>query len=466
MSARVPADTVSAPVTPFAGWTRDSKGRRVPLESAPHVGGFAPPGTGKTRRWLAQSAVLWPGPAFVSSSKDDLMQMVASRRAGPVALLDLRPINAPLYPNDFVAYRFDPTALISNLDEAKATAQSLLSTSAVALSGSAFRGNTDSGPWDQLAFAPLTCLLFAASPVGTGLGMDWALEASENLEAPGHGGAYQTTVEPGWAAAAAWTGDRLFEARVRAVLGMDAKQRDSVRMTVTKVLTAWLLTASRDGSLPALELSFFDDGDATLYLLSPADGTVAAQAIVLMDQLINRQRTKVAQREQYHRIGLFLDEITNTPIPRLPQYLAESRGLGCAICFAAQAGSQLDAVYGPLQGKAIREVTPAALVMYGSHERELMESAAFWSGKATRSQQSYDHRSDGKTTSRHFGNALEPAELLPGSTSEARLIPRGTAGEMVELIDWDEFVHYLDELRTARLGRTGQTSDLIRQASS
>jgi type IV secretory pathway TraG/TraD family ATPase VirD4 len=133
--------------------------------------------------------------------------------------------------------------------------------------------------------------------------------------------------------------------------------------------------------LPALVLSFFDDADATLYLLSPADGTVAAQAIVLMDKLINRQRTKVAQWEEFSRIGLFLDEITNTPIPRLPQYLAESRGLGCAICCAAQSGSQLDAVYGPLQGKAIRDVTPAALIMYGSHERDVMESAAFWSGK-------------------------------------------------------------------------------------
>jgi hypothetical protein len=82
----------------------------------------------KTRKWLAQSAVLWPGPAFVSSSKDDLMQMVASRRGGPIALLDLRPISAPFYPQDFDAYRFDPTALITSLDEAKATAQSLLST--------------------------------------------------------------------------------------------------------------------------------------------------------------------------------------------------------------------------------------------------------------------------------------------------------------------------------------------------
>ena len=451
MAVACSTDGYRRPVTPFAGWTRDGKGRLVPLESAPHVGGFAPPGTGKTRRWLAQSAVLWPGPAFVSSSKDDLMQMVASRRGGPIALLDLRPVTAPFYPNDFVDYRFDPTALIAGLDDAKATAQSLLSTSAVALSGSAFRGGADPGPWDQLAFAPLTCLLFAASPAATRLGMDWTLEASENLDAPGLNGRYQTTFDPGWAAAAAWTGDRLFEARVRAVLGMDAKQRDSVKMTVTKVLTAWLLTAQRDRSLPALDLSFFDDADATLYLLSPSDGTVAAQAIVLMDQLINRQRTKVAQWEEFSRIGLFLDEITNTPIPRLPQYLAESRGLGCAICFAAQAGSQLDAVYGPLQGKAIRDVTPATLIMYGSHERDVMESAAFWSGKATRSHQSYDHNSDNKNTNRHFGNALEPAELLPRNTGEARLIPRGTPGEMVELIDFDEFVQYLDELRAARL---------------
>ena len=86
-----PAGEYRPPITPFAGWTRDAKGLLVPLESAPHVGGFAPPGTGKTRKWLAQSAVLWPGPAFVSSSKDDLMQMVASRRGGPVCRLTRSP---------------------------------------------------------------------------------------------------------------------------------------------------------------------------------------------------------------------------------------------------------------------------------------------------------------------------------------------------------------------------------------
>jgi hypothetical protein len=44
-------------------------GRLVPLETAPHILGLAPPGTGKTRRWLAPSAVLWPGPAVVSSAR-------------------------------------------------------------------------------------------------------------------------------------------------------------------------------------------------------------------------------------------------------------------------------------------------------------------------------------------------------------------------------------------------------------
>jgi type IV secretion system protein VirD4 len=421
----------------------------VPLETAPHIGAFAPPGTGKTRKWLSQSAVLWPGPALVSSSKDDLMQMVASRRYGPAALLDLRPVAAPYYPSDLQPYRFDPTAWIANLEDAKAVARTLLSTSSVALSGSSFR-SSDPGPWDDLAFAPLTCLLYAASPTLTGLGIDWVLEAAEDVTRPDPWPAQMTT-NASWVTAALWCANPLFEARVRSVLDMEPKQRDSVKITVTKVLTAWLQTIDRDKDLPALDNAFLDDPTATIYLLTPFDGTVAAQAITLMERLIDRQRVKVAQWEEFSRLGMFLDEITNTPLPRLPQFIAESRGLGVSLCFAAQAGEQLDAIYGPLQGAAIRAVVPASLLMYGSHEKDLMESASFWSGKTTRSQQSYDHSMDSTSTSRNFGNALEAEELLPPNDSFARLLVRGTPGKMVRLIDWTEFVRYLDELRAARL---------------
>jgi type IV secretory pathway TraG/TraD family ATPase VirD4 len=176
----------------------------------------------------------------------------------------------------------------------------------------------------------------------------------------------------------------------------------------------------------------------------------APLAVTLMEQLIRRQRIKVAQWEEYPRIGMFLDELPNTPLPKILQYFAEARGLGVSICAAAQASSQLDVVYGALPGRAIRDVVPATLIMYGAHEEELMRSAAFWAGKTTRSHQSYGHNLDDSTTSRQFGNALEPEELSPRNMGQARLLVRGIPGQMVELIEWTEFVKYLDELRGAR----------------
>jgi type IV secretion system protein VirD4 len=440
-------------VTPFGGWVADAKsGRLIPLETAPHILGLAPPGTGKTRRWLSQSAVLWPGPAVVSSSKDDLMQMVASRRWGEAMLLDLRPITPPRYPSAFTPCRYDPTALITTLEDAQAAAETLLSMSSVAFGGAQARPAVDNGMWESLAFAPLTCLLFAGSPAATGLGMEWVLEAAEDVEIPAKWPARgaQLSADPSWLTAALWCGHPLFEAWVRGVLSMADKQRDSVKMTVTKSLTAWLRTCIRDRNLSAFDPRFLDDAHATLYVLSPADGTVAPLAVTLMEQLIRRRRIKVGQWEEFPWLGLFLDELPNTPLPKILQYFAEARGLGVSICAAAQASSQLDVVYGPLQGRAIRDVVPATLIMYGSHEEELMRAAAFWGGKTTRSHQSYDHNRDDRNTARQFGNVFEPEELSPRNPGQARLLVRGTPGQLVELIEWTDFVKYLDELRGAR----------------
>src|SRR5882757_11344124 len=123
-------------------------------------------------------------------------------------------------------------------------------------------------------------------------------------------------------------------------------------MTVSKSLTAWLRTSIRDRDLPAFDPAYLDAADATLYVLSPSDGTVAPLAVTLMEQLVRRQRIKVAQWADYPRVGMFLDELPNTPLPKILQYFAEARGLGVSICAAAQASSQLDVVYGALQGRA------------------------------------------------------------------------------------------------------------------
>jgi hypothetical protein len=69
-------DEDRAPMTPFGGWVIENN-RSAPLRR--HRTSPPTPRPAPVRpAWLAQSAVLWPGPAFVSSSKDDLMQMVAS----------------------------------------------------------------------------------------------------------------------------------------------------------------------------------------------------------------------------------------------------------------------------------------------------------------------------------------------------------------------------------------------------
>ncbi len=217
-------------------------------------------------------------------------------------LLDLRPITPPYYPREFTCCRYDPTALITTLEDAQAAAEDVT--------------------------VPLR----------------WP---------------HQVSTEASWATAALWCGSTLFEARVRGILNMVDKQRDPVKMTVSKALTAWLRTSIRDRDLPTFDPSFLDEGGTTLYVLSPSDGTVAPLSVTLMEQLIRRQHVKVAQCEEYPRIGMFLDELPNTPLPKILQYFAEARGLGVSICAAAQASSQLDVVYGALQGRAIRDVVPA-----------------------------------------------------------------------------------------------------------
>jgi type IV secretion system protein VirD4 len=367
-------------------------------------------------------------------------------------LLDLRPIDAT-NPAQITSCRYDPTALIMTLEDAQAAAETLLGMSSVGFGGSQARPPADNGMWENLAFAPLTCLLYAASPAAIGFGMDWVLEAAEDVNVPLQW-PRQVTTDPSWVTAALWSGNTLFEARVRGILSMVDKQRDSVKMTVTKALTAWLRTSIRDRELPAFDPTILDEPGATLYLLSPADGAVAPLVVTLIEQLIRRQRAKVAQATNYPRLGMFLDELPNTPLPKILQYFAEARGLGVSICAAAQASSQLDVVYGALQGRAIRDVVPATLLMYGAHEEELMRSAAFWAGKTTRSHQSYDHNMDGTTTSRQLESVFEPEELAPRHPGQARLLVRGTPGRMVDLVEWVEFVQYLDELRHAAACRT------------
>lgn len=113
-------------------------------------------------------------------------------------------------------------------------------------------------------------------------------------------------------------------------------------------------------------MSLFDRPGATVCVLTAADATLAAQAITLMDHLINRQRDGGAlggvHSDRHLRIG-------RSPALRCLAGRTTRPSRKAWVC------------------RTIRDVTPVMLIMYGSHQRELMESSAFKAGKATRSDQ-------------------------------------------------------------------------------
>ncbi|MCH9736847.1 MAG: type IV secretory system conjugative DNA transfer family protein [Actinomycetia bacterium] len=423
--------------------------------SAAHCLISAPTETGKSRRILTPAATLWGGPAVVVSSKDDLMQLVMERRWGPKALIDLRPLRSPVYPDGLVPNIYDPTVTIDSPYEALTLAETIMQMSTVGL-GSGADQVSDGGVWESQAAGPLAAFLYAASPSPhcNGLGMDWVLKGVDNIDP-------KRISEPGWAQAAATCSEfPTIALGMRAIMEMDPRQRDSVAITMRKAITPWLRTSllSRPAAVPFTP-DFLDDPQATLFVLAPADGTVAGAAVTLLDSFVRRWTEKTSTRETMHRLLMVVDELPNTaPIPNLRKYVGEGRGLGINLMAAVQSSSQLDTVYGRDYADELRDIFPASLIMYGAREEQLLTAAENWSPLTTRRPQGF-HQADGhKNLNSDLGAMLRWQELLPQTPSHARLLIRGGVGVSVEIPDWSVFKHMYDQVTAAYLAKTGMKS--------
>ena len=428
------------PPTPFCGFLRDPQTNgRVIAESGPMVLVSAPTGTGKTRSVLAPAAVLWGGPAVVVSSKDDLFQLVAQRRYGPQALIDLRPDYDATYPG-VTAMSFDPTKMITTPDQAVTAANTMMQMSAVGM-GSGVDSVSDAGIWESNTEGPLAAMLFAAAQNGEG--MDWVLLAVDNMEWDED----KLPTAPGWQLAAIAVQDKpLFYNALRRTLDMDPKQRDSIALTMRKAVMPWMRLSLRGTQPEAFTAEFLDDPHATLFVLSSPEGAIAGAAVTLLEHLIKLWRAKTARKEMLHRLLVVIDEAANVaPMPALRRHVGEGRGLGVNLLLAVQASSQFDTVYGSAYANELRDIFPAALILFGAPEMEMLRRAEEWSLLTTRRQESFDQASGAKTLSSHTDSTLDYRRLLPANPKKGRLLLRGTPGVETELIDWSEFVVLYDK---------------------
>lgn len=213
------------------------------------------------------------------------------------------------------------------------------------------------------------------------------------------------------------------------------------------------LTAIEQLDIHTFDFTILDDPDATIFLIAP-HGTVAGVAVALIDSIIQHFCRKAANHQLTHRLLLQLDAVCNaSPLPDLLQYCGESAGLGVNIQMTVQAPSHFDVVYGPKYADALRDMTPGWVIMYGAHERHLLEQASHWLGLATRRTESYEPHGGHRGQSSVFGQEIEWQEFLPQDLTEALLLTRGAAGQKVLIPDFDDFIAIYREAVTNRIQR-------------
>ncbi len=445
--------TYKPPPTPFCGFVRDPEtGRRKVAETKPMVLVSAPTETGKTRRVLAPAAVLWGGPVVTLSSKDDLFQLVSQRRYGPHALVDLRPDYEATYPGITVT-SFDPIKLITSPDRAVTMCNTMMQMSAVGM-GSSANSVTDAGIWEMNTEPTLSAILYAASLMSEGI--DWVLLAVDNMAWDDE----KLPTAPGWQSAAhAVQHIPVFYNAIRRTLDMDPKQRDSIALTMRKAVGPWMRLSLRGNHAEPFNPEFLDDPTATLSVLVSAEGSISGAAVTLLEELIKVWKGKTARNEMQHRLLIVIDEATNVaPMPALIRHVGEARGFGVNFVLAVQASSQFDVVYGGEYAKALREIFPAALILFGAPEMDILRRAEEWTPLTTRRQETFDQATGSKTLSSSTDSTIDYRRLLPPNTGRARLVLAGTAGVETELVDWTEFIDLYDE-EVNRLTRTGSAAE-------
>lgn len=404
----------------------------VPVETAPHILVSGPTGRGKTTRVLAPGALMWRGPRVLVSSKTDFMKITIEgglAQRGPVYVMDLVGEIDPdvhwLKGIEYTRVISDPTALITNDDEALAMATLLMQVGDLGTGGG--QGGSKDAFWQNLAAQPLAALLQAGKASGRGIA--WTVRAAGKVEKGG-----EDDSSPSWANAYELIHKTSFHAEDLLSVGqMEAKLKDSLMATMKGGLTPWLMTDVREGQggVPFTPEMLEGPGEPTLYIVSPNDGLAAGAPVAVIEMIIRHWRKGIERG--LDRVLMTIDEFANVaPIPAIDRYLSEARGLGVACVLAIQGSFQLYDRYGDSKGKVIRSVAPAFMILEGADEFDALELASKWSGEhdVWRDTIAADQS---KSMTAERAPVRSVSQLLPKTGEVGRLLLFGKEGYEVEL---------------------------------
>lgn len=391
--------------------------------------------THNTTRVLAPAALLWQGPRVVVSSKTDYLKWLITKgvhQRGPVYIMDLAGELDPsfdwLQGVDYSMVTSDPCHLIANDDDALAMASLLMKVGSLGASGSAEGGGGSDAFWQTQAAQPMAALLQAGKAQGDGI--SWALRAVDKFEKDS-----DDDTSPSWANAFEYVANASFHAqKLLAVTQMDGKLRDSVKATMLAGLTPWALTNVRGfghNTIPFTPKMMEGPDEPTLAIIAPSDGVAAGAAVGAIETIVRHWRRGIEYG--LDRVLCCVDELVNTaPLPALPQWVTEARGLGVAFLCAVQSTNQMKLRWGEDGAEVLREVFPAHLILEGAPEKDLLEAAAWWDGEKDVARHSHDAQARSSISYERVP-VTNPTDLLPKSVEEGRLLRYGKKGYMVDL---------------------------------
>jgi len=393
-------------------------------------------GSGKTARWVVANGFAWQGPLVVTSTKAELVKILAShrQRIGPVWIYDPTADIRDEYPG----VTWSPLSGCQDINYALRMGEWLAS----GMADGEGRSEQDWNHWRQAAKRLCGAMLFIAASAGEDINTVSQWIDMSDLETPYQllGRGISSDQE-----SLAMAARLLSSIETRA-----EREKASCFSTCQAIFGVFLEKAVADSAAT----SQFDPAEllnrkGTLFLVSPAEQPkrVAPLFVGIVQSIIN-EATLMSKRLPGERLrdslGLLLDELpTFCPIDDLDQLVSQCAGKGIELFAITQDLAQLRAKYGPNRSNTIVNNCPAKLVLPGLSDPDSLEYLSKLLGRTERVEVSLSTSNQGSSRS-YTGRPEELAtpDAISGLQDGTAILHYRGVKTMVRMPYWRDVPHY------------------------
>lgn len=395
-----------------------------------------PTRSGKTSGLIIPNLFEWDGPAIVTSTKAELVEVTGAYRqsVGPVYVYDPTGEISDMYQS----VTWSPIGGCHELDYAWQVSSWLCA----GLQQGGGKGDNDWAHWGESGKLLIAPLLFVAATTGRHSIVDvknWILTSDLNTPMAILQDMLAEMEMPNGCDA-----DRALGMLVSIDQRPD-KERGTVFSTCTRIFNVFNETAVAQSALTSrFNADDFIKRKGTLYLCTPArtPERVASLFVGILMTVVTHgyvMSNKMPRGRLNPELGLFLDELANVvPIEELPSMASQGAGRGIILMSVVQDLSQLRNRYGNDKSNSILNNHGATVVLPGIRDPETTEQIAKMVGKSEYTDVSVQ-RADGKRNETHSVRSdqmASPDALRQLQDGTAIMIYRGKPPTIVRLRPW------------------------------